>query len=101
MTLSLFPRSLSKQYMYCKTAFPILLFLNHLVNFDQACIDTLFEVGKRVDNVLVTLTLFSRSHDHFKMPDFFTKIVPAPSARHRLNGMMDSSQALHIVFVLL
>ena len=38
-----------------------------LVDFDQTCIYTYIDERRRVDMILVTLTLFSRSQGHLEM----------------------------------
>ena len=44
--------------------------LNQLMDYDQTCIGTLLREGKRVDEILVTLTLFSTSQGHFELLNF-------------------------------
>ena len=44
--------------------------LNQWVDFDQTCIDTLLGGRKELGYILVTLTLFSRSNQHFEMSNF-------------------------------
>ena len=50
--------------------------LNGWVDYDQICIDTLLG-GGRVDKILVSLTLFSMSHQQFEMSNFDQNSTPA------------------------
>ena len=61
-----------------KSAFPTIYMdlLNQLVDFDQIAWIHCWE-GRRLDKVLVTLTLFLRSHQHFGMSNFDQNSVSA------------------------
>ena len=50
--------------------------------------------GKKSDQIWVTLTLFSRSHQHFELSRFDQKSLAAP---YLLNQMTDSDQTPYIV----
>ena len=66
------------------------------MDFHQTCINTLLGGGKRVDKILVTMTLFSRSQQHIGMSNFDKNSFPILDL---LNRMIDSEQTLpvHVV----